>query len=172
MVVPVVHAGRTIDRLRLRLEGIDPAWCRVEPAQVTLRPGESSEARLSFRVPHGAPAGRHAYRLVAVSASGGERTVHESAIHVGEMTDLHLEVVPYRQRARGAASFRVYLRNAGNGDQLVRLFAGESGATLRFTLEPEDVALAPSEERVAWVHVRPTNVSPLGPPRSYVFWVG
>jgi len=55
---------------------------------------------------------------------------------------------------------------------VVRLFAAEAGATLRFTLEPEDMALAPGEERFARLRVRPTQVSALGPPKSLVFWAG
>src|SRR5688572_16781440 len=113
-LVPIAQQGRTLDRLALRLDGLDPSWYRLEPAQVTLRPGEQSEVQLTFTVPAAAPAGLHPYRVLAVSASGGERTILQSAIEVSTLADLQLEVLPYRQRARGAAGFRVRVRNFGN----------------------------------------------------------
>jgi hypothetical protein len=168
----VEHTAPTIDRLTLRVDGLDPAWCRVAPQHVVLRPGEHAEAHLTFAIPAGATGGSYPSRALAVDSAGRRTVLLESTLEVSALTDLLLEVLPYRQRARGAADFRVRVRNAGNTEQVVRLFAAEPGATLRFTLRPEDLAVAPGEERLTHLRVTPTGVSRFGRPRSHVFWAG
>src|ERR687885_1611764 len=70
----VRNTGELVEHIRLRVEGLEPAWWALSEADVSLLPDTSAWVQLTIRPPAEATAGSHPFRVVA--AGGSDTDTH------------------------------------------------------------------------------------------------
>src|SRR5262249_24496131 len=110
--VPVVatllvsNRGNLVDRMRVRVEGLDASWYQLSAAEVGLLPDQQQSIQLVIRVPTELGAGAHAFRVVAVSrADPTDSASVETTLNVVEGAAIGLTLVPQRRVARRTAHY-------------------------------------------------------------------
>ena len=139
----------------MRAIGLPEALVRSEPRALALFPEASGALTLILDLPDAFPAGTYPLTfVVAGSAPGATEAYHDLDLVVPPHPSLALTATPSRVRTRGRAAFTVEVRNDGNVPLDVALRAVDTDRTLRTSLTPSTLAVAPGEVATSTVLVR------------------
>ncbi|HET9442003.1 MAG TPA: hypothetical protein VFO65_01700, partial [Acidimicrobiales bacterium] len=144
-VVVVGNAGSDADRFDVRVQGPAAGWARVEPAELSLAPGEEVPVSVRFRPPRSPDTtpGLRPYSVVVASQGDGRvRAEATGAVEVASFTAVSASLFQVRGR-RGRPELGLALRNIGNRpvDTVVQARADGRGGLV--AVEPRTVVLVP-----------------------------
>ncbi len=157
-------------RARLRMTGPAAPWAFVVPPEVTLGPGEQTEARFGFRAPRGPEpaAGPLAFRLGVQAVDGADEAAVDGVLRVLPFDDVALVLGPAQPADDGSVRYQVTVANRGNGPARAALtVSGEGG--LAVETDRSAVVVAPGERETGTVVVR--SRSPAGRSRPALAFV-
>lgn len=191
-VVPlhIRNNGDIVEAYDLSVVGEPGSWATVEPAQVTLYPGTTTSATVTFRPPRSARAvaGSHEFGvMVRPTERPEESVVPEGVVEVLPYFETTAELVPRTSQGR-KGRHQVAIDNRGNVPVNVFIEAGSDGERLTFKQGDQGLTIAPGEARFTsitakarkriWrgqpvthpfvVDVRPENGSPVVLEGTYV----
>lgn len=145
----VGNLSAVIDGYSVRIFGLDAEWLTLEPARLSLFPGDSAIVALRIRLPHGFPAG---YRQVSVHVqSENDSAAFELAtvtLNVSSMPQLRLTVDPASVTGGSKAQYGLVVVNKGNSIVDVVPDAVDPEDTAEITFEPSFTHLLPGEQVV------------------------
>lgn len=170
IVVSVENGTSNVDEFRLRIDGLDPGWTRLEDATIRLFPGDQAHTILAIQVPATALAGLYVFRVVATSSRDSSLvTAVEARIEVPVIGRIDLVPIPERLRGRRSANGRLRLRNGRNAHTQVNLQATDGNGVLAFVLRPSDLVLEPGSEVETEVRAVLPRPRLTGPERWHLF---
>jgi eukaryotic-like serine/threonine-protein kinase len=144
--IMLANLGRTVDHLRLSIEGVPSSWADLPDEEVRLNPGDHTRVRLRVevdRVP-GNHAGEYVVTLRARSRSNpDESAVANARWHVMPFRGSALELTPSRASTRDRALFHAELSNSGNAPERFILDAEDERRSLRYRFADTGVAVEP-----------------------------
>ncbi|WP_412542696.1 zinc ribbon domain-containing protein [Longispora sp. K20-0274] len=168
-----VHNGGTrVEQFALVVLGPAAAWATVEPATLSVYPGDRAEATVRFAPPRtsASPAGRAGFRVQAAS------TVHpglvagsDGTLDVGVFRELGAVLVPQNTSGRGRTRHVLEVTNAGNVVEPVRITASDPDGRLRFGLPAGELSVPPGGTAVPVTVTAPWRF--VGAPRPHRFTV-
>ena len=144
----VTNTGGVVDSFALEVLGDPAAWAAVEPATLSLFPGQSETAKVRFKPPV-EPGLTPGSRPFAVRISSNEDPTHprveEGALHIAGVPVLTADISPRTGRARGkrAGKYQVALDNRGNAVALVDLTGFDGQDLVDVTVEPPRIEVGP-----------------------------
>jgi hypothetical protein len=147
------NTGGVVDRFTLRVDGLPSAWTTPDPESLSLFPGSSASARLTFRPPR-APspaAGACPFTVVAVSHTDEQvRVSDEASIEVLPFHDLDIRLVPEVSQIvpdiapdRHGADHHLEIENNGNCPVTLTLEARDPAEALSFAFRPPNPRVDP-----------------------------
>ena len=158
--VAIRTESRRTERVDLSVGGPLAPWATIEPAHLTIKPGDDHSAMISFHLPveAGLPAGPTGFTVEVVprtqarpehSNGHGETQgwVTEGMAFVLPLEAHRLELVPGRRRVRVEAT------NEGNVSLVLQLEATPTSGDLSVTLEDESLVMAPGATAVTWLRL-------------------
>ena len=165
------NESRLVDNYELSVLGLPEGWSVVNPPTAFLVPlgsgrGESdTTVRIDISPPrdYRSTAGIWTFELIAMSRTTA--TVAGRAIAQFEVKPFpawSVEAVPVVNSGRLKARYRVAVRNDGNGDQDLWLFALEDSGRLRTRFRAGALTLAPGSVGVDVLTLRPRLPLPVG----------
>ena len=166
----VENRGRVVDRVRLDVSGIPPAWLKEWRPELSLVPGAVVTLPVVI-VPPVAPvstAGGHTVVFTATSGVVACESIETGEFGILPFERLTLDVDP----RRAAGRFELVVTNAGNLPLNVRLDAAGQEEGLTIDLEAPAVELAPGEERRVRFHARSKNRTAFGRESVVLFTLG
>ena len=131
------NAGVVLDTFSFGISGLRPNWLSIEPAEVTLKPGEEATAVLTIRPPQGTNAGVYAFVVRTFShLNVNQRTEVPLKIEVRPSAGFRVGIFPKDAEAQGPREFKVSLTGdqASNCDLNIDLAATDTRQFLRFRL--------------------------------------
>jgi len=137
-------------------------WAVVVPPALTVAPGESGRARVTFTVPD-CERLAGSTRAFAVHVTGGTSAALGGCIEVPEVRDRRVSIHPLLARGRGPTAHTLTVENRGTGTARGAL---TSVGDLRLRLGVERVSVAPGEQATVGV-----TATPSGRPGPRVFTV-
>ena len=144
VVVEVRNTGSVIDGARARVLGLDRSWVSGEPDYIALFPDASDELRLRVRLPESFPAGDHSLQIeVASDVDPSQSQTLHATLHVIELAEPGLTIVPQTVTSRRDATFTVSCNNHGNATTTMELVAFDVEQELDLRLRPAVVELPP-----------------------------
>ncbi|GEL95058.1 carboxypeptidase regulatory-like domain-containing protein [Cellulomonas composti] len=156
-VVPleVVNTSEVIESLSVRALGVPEANVRTEPPALALFPDASGALTLTLALPDSFPAGTYPMTLVVSGqAPGGREAFHDVELVVPPRPHVRLDATPSVVRTRGRADFAIEVRNDGNVPLDIALRATDTDRTVRTTLVPATLSLAPGSTVAATLLVK------------------
>ncbi|MBS2964020.1 hypothetical protein KGA66_13265 [Actinocrinis puniceicyclus] len=144
----VTNTGTVVDSFTLQVLGEPAAWAAVEPATLSLFPGQSESAKLRLRPPLD-PKLAPGPRPYAVRISANEDPQHpcieEGVVSLAGKALLSADLSPRTGRARGrrAGRFQVALDNRGNAPVLVDLTGFDAQDLVDVTVQPPRIEVGP-----------------------------
>jgi hypothetical protein len=168
----VTNRGNLVDRVRVRVEGLDASWYQLSAGEVGLLPNQQQSVQLVIRVPAELGVGAHAFRVVAVSRADPTHSASVVAtLTVVEGAAIGLALVPQRQVTRRTARYVARIRNTGNADADLTIVAGDDAEQLDFAVEPDQLHVGAQSETTATVTVRARRSSIAGREQEHTFAV-
>jgi hypothetical protein len=173
----VRNTGEEPASFRLELGGDPAAWSWVTPASVTLAPGETAVAKVTFRPPRGSSpaAGPLPYQLRVVGTDDPDDpddvTVGDGVVTVAPFTDLFVSLEPMTVEGRRSAQLEACVENRGNRETQATLAAVDPEDALALNVEPPAVEVAVGGRATATVTARPRARRLWGSPRPHPFQV-
>ncbi len=162
---------------------IEPGWLVFSPPSFDLRPltpgsqsreGETQQTiRVDINLPGGVQAGTYAGQFVITARSGPDNNAMLPFTLIVEQRDAQtLELSPTELTSRRSqAVFQVLVVNQGNAPHHYSLYAQDSDDKCRFELKPDEIDLAPGQQAVLNLKVRPRQRNWTGSDESYSFTV-
>ena len=151
----VENRGRVVDRVRLEVSGIPPAWLQGWRPELSLVPSGVATLPIVIRPPIApeSAAGEHAVVVTATSGVDARESVEVGQLRILPFEHLSLRVDPLRSASR----FDMVVTNVGNLPLTVQLDAAgqEDGVTI--DLEAPAVDLIPGQERRVRVRASSKN---------------
>jgi hypothetical protein len=142
----VKNRAEIVDGYDLVVVGEPAAWCRVEPAKLTVYPGRVEAATLVVSPPAGpsVTAGRRPFGLRVTSEQDARRsTVAQGWVDVAAEAVVVAELHPQRVRGRLRAGLDLRLSASGNRPLRLRARAVDPADQLAAKVEPAIVDLPP-----------------------------
>lgn len=158
------NAGDVLDTFAFSISGVKPAWVRVEPAQLTLKSGESGSALLSVTPAPDTPAGSIPLVLRTFSyLNMKQRTELALKLEVRAAAGFQLSLDPKDAESQGQRDFRIILASnpSSNTDLVLNLSAADQDGACDYTFEQSQIAVPAKQTVVGTLHARPKK--PLGP---------
>jgi hypothetical protein len=146
----------------------------VEPAQLSLFPGNEGTATVFLRPPRAASiaAGSVPFAIRVRSKEDPQGSVaEEGVIEIGHFDDLAAELVPRTTRGRRKATVDLAIDNRGNVPLNAAIGGTDPDAALRFEARPPAVVAEPGTATFSKVEVRPRSRFLRGSPRTHPFQV-
>jgi hypothetical protein len=174
VVVTVRNTGSVVDQFAIDVLGDAAAWSVVEPAQLSLFPGNEGAATVFLRPPRAASvaAGSVPFAVRVRSKEDPQGSVaEEGIIEIGHFDDLAAELVPRTTRGRRKAVVDLAIDNRGNVPLNAMVQVVDPDAALRFEARPPAVVAEPGTATFSKVEVRPRSRFLRGSPRTHPFQV-
>lgn len=172
LTIRVRNSGSIVDRFDLSIVGPLAAWARVDPASLSLFPGQEGEAQIAFSPPReSAPrAGTYPYGVrVLAAADPGGASVEEGRVTVGPFTQVTAEIVPQTSRGSRGGRHEVIVENRGNAPVDVALAAADPDRLVDFEMRPDRIVIGPGERSGATVRASARDTFFTGAKQSHPF---
>lgn len=175
-VIPlqIRNNGEIVEGYHIEVVGPPAAWTTVEPASVSLYPGSSTTATLSFNPPRSArvPAGELQFGVVVTPMEHpDEAVVPEGVVEVLPFLDTTAELLPRTSQGRDCGRHQIAVDNRGNVPVTGLLSATDPTGQLRYRITPQALTVGPGEAGFADVRVRPAKRIWRGAPVTHPFAV-
>lgn len=170
----VRNSGQTVEEYRFEVVGACAAWAAVEPAVLSLYPGDSGTVSLMLRPPRDAtvPAGETPFGVrVVPTGEQGETVVPEGRVTVLPFTGTTAELVPRGSHGALAGRHQLAVDNRGNTPVTVRLGAQPGTERARVAFAASELHVAPGKAEFAKLRVRPVKRMWRGTPVTHPFQV-
>ncbi len=166
----VENRGRVVDRVRLEVSGIPPAWLRGWRPELSLVPGGVVTLPVVIRPPVApeATAGDHAVVFTATSGVDARESVEVGQLRILPFEHLVLAIEPQRSAGR----FELVVTNAGNQPLNAVLDAVGQEDGVSIDLEAPAVDIAPGEEKRIRLRARSKNRPAFGRDSVVLFTAG
>ncbi len=154
----VRNDGQVVDEYRFQVVGPLARWATVEPAKVSVYPGDPATVTVLFRPPRSweVLAGRAPYGVQVLPAQHPEDSVvAEGLVEVLPFYQSTAELVPRSSEGRGGGKHRVAVDNRGNVPIAVKLVAKDPEERLHLVLGSPALRIAPGTIQSADLQVRP-----------------
>jgi hypothetical protein len=151
------NTGHIVEGYRVDVVGPPAAWTTVEPAEVTLYPGDTATLSVDLHPPRSpeAPAGEHLYGVRVVPVEHPEEAVvPEAVVEVLPFLELTAELVPRTSHGRLGGRHEVAVDNRGNAPVEVTLTASDPADSLLARVRPETLTVEAGHAGFADVRVR------------------
>ena len=175
-VVPlhIRNTGTLVEGYRIEIVGAPAQWTTVEPAEVSLYPGDSTTATLAFHPPRSSavPAGYLPFGVrVIPTERPAEAVVPEGRVEVLPFLDTTAELIPRTSHGRGAAKHQIAVDNRGNSPVTVIFDGGDPANSLDVDVRAEGYTVNPGNAAFADVRVKAYKRLWRGAPITHPFVV-
>ncbi|WP_031080034.1 hypothetical protein [Streptomyces sp. NRRL WC-3549] len=170
----VRNSGRTVEEYRFEVIGACAAWSAVEPAALSLYPGDSGTVSLMLRPPRDStvPAGETPFGVrVVPTGEPGSTQVPEGHVTVAPFIDTTAELVPRASHGPRRGRHQLAVDNRGNTPVTVRLDARAGSEQARVTFATAELHIAPGHAEFAKLWARPARLMWRGTPVTHPFQV-
>jgi hypothetical protein len=176
VVIPlqIRNNGEIVEGYRIEVVGPPSAWSTVEPATVSLYPGSSTTATVSFHPPRtsGVSAGEMQFGVIVTPTEHpDEAVVPEGVVEVLPFLDTTAELLPRTSQGRRQGRHQVAVDNRGNVPVTTVMSATDPTGKVRFVVAPQALTVASGEAAFADVRVRPAKQIWRGAPVTHPFAV-
>jgi hypothetical protein len=147
--ITITNTSTVIGGYAVRVLGADPGWVTLEADELSLFPDETRTLIANVTAPRGIPAGS---RRIAVQVREltppHASSVTEIDLTVPAAKSVQMRADPLAVTAGKRASFSLVIENTGNTMIAAQLAGDDAEGQVRFTFEPERVALSPGEHAI------------------------
>ncbi|MFI7582790.1 hypothetical protein ACH9DO_03240 [Kocuria sp. M1N1S27] len=147
-----------VDEYRFRVVGPLARWATVEPATVSVYPGDSATVTVLFHPPRSweVAAGNAPYGVQVLPAQHPQDSVvAEGVVGVQPFWETSAELVPRTSEGRGGGRHRVAVDNRGNTPVTVQLVPKDPEERLQLVLGAPALRIPPGTVQSADLKVRP-----------------
>jgi hypothetical protein len=174
-VVPIQirNNGSIVEGYELAVIGPPGEWATVDPPTMSLYPGTTTTAAITFRPPRTARtvAGQHRFGVRVLPTEHPElAVVPEGVVEVLPFLETTAELVPHTSQGR-TGRHQVAVDNRGNAPVNVLIAAQSDGEQLRFKLDQVGLAVQPGEARFVRVWAKADKRIWRGQPVTHPFVV-
>ncbi|MET7644090.1 hypothetical protein ABZS83_10665 [Streptomyces sp. NPDC005426] len=172
--VTVRNSGATVEEYRFEVVGACAAWSSVEPAVLSLYPGDSRTVSLMLRPPRDAtvPAGETPFGIrVVPTGEQGRTVVPEGRVTVLPFTGTTAELVPRSSHGSLRGRHQLAVDNRGNTPVTVRLGAQPGSELARVAFGVTELQVAPGHAEFGRLRVSPVKRMWRGTPVTHPFQV-
>ncbi|MFE7533823.1 hypothetical protein ACFU67_06030 [Streptomyces rhizosphaericola] len=170
----ILNSGRTVEEYHFEVVGACAAWSAVEPAVLSLYPGDSGTVSLMLRPPRDAtvPAGETTFGIrVMPRGEAADTVVPEGRVTVLPFTETTAELVPRSSNGSRSGRHQLAVDNRGNVPVTVRLGARPGTEQARVDFDVPELRIEPGEARFGKLRVRPARRMWRGTPVTHPFQV-
>lgn len=170
----VRNTGSVVDEFRFQVLGDASPWTIVEPATLSLLPGDDGLVQVRFQPPRASeiPAGRVPFGVKVLSKEDPEASVvEEGIVDVGAFSDTFAELVPRTSRASWGATHDLAFDNRGNARVNATLTATDPDELLAFEVHPPALVADAGTATFAKIKIAPRKRFLRGPPQTRPFQV-
>ncbi|MFF2327714.1 MULTISPECIES: hypothetical protein [unclassified Streptomyces] len=156
----ILNSGSTVEEYRFEVVGACAAWSTVEPAVLSLYPGDSQAVSLILRPPRDStvPAGETTFGIRVVPTSEqGDTVVPEGRVTVLPFTETTAELVPRSSHGAWRGKHQIAVDNRGNIPATVRLGAQSGTERARVSFAADALQIAPGRAEFGKLRVRPAK---------------
>jgi hypothetical protein len=176
VVIPlqIRNNGEIVEGYRIEVVGPPAAWSTVEPSTVSLYPGSSTTATVSFHPPRssGTSAGEMQFGVIVTPTEHpDEAVVPEGVVEVLPFLDTTAELLPRTSQGRRHGRHQVAVDNRGNVPVTTVMSATDPTGKVRFAVAPQALTVSPGQAAFADVRVRPAKRIWRGAPVTHPFAV-
>jgi hypothetical protein len=174
-VIPVQirNNGSVVEGYDITVVGAPGAWATVEPAQVSLYPGTTTTATVTFTPPRTAAtvAGAHGFGVVVTPRDHpGDAVVPEGTVEILPFLETTAELVPRTSQGQ-RGRHQVAIDNRGNVPVNVLTRAHSDGDKLRFRVNPVGLEIPPGEAHFVKISAKARRKVWRGQPVTHPFQV-
>jgi hypothetical protein len=166
------NLGEIVDRFSLHIDELDPAWFTFSELSVSLFPGDSAQARITFQVPkkEGTKSGAYPFDLrVASDSDPDEYSIVQGSLELSPLAEFHLDMSPKRVETGKKATYKITLANSGTSDLTFNLKARDTEEGCHFWLTPENPVVPAWETVVVKLTGQPKKRPWIGENKRYDF---
>ncbi|MYT38856.1 hypothetical protein GTY66_22860 [Streptomyces sp. SID8356] len=170
----ILNSGRTVEEYHFEVVGACAAWSAVEPAVLSLYPGDSGTVSLMLRPPRDAtvPAGETTFGIrVMPRGEAADTVVPEGRVTVLPFTETTAELVPRSSNGSRSGRHQLAVDNRGNVPVTVRLGARPGTEQARVDFDVPELRIEPGEARFGKLRIRPARRMWRGTPVTHPFQV-
>ncbi|MFF9592758.1 hypothetical protein ACF1FX_26660 [Streptomyces sp. NPDC014646] len=170
----ILNSGSTVEEYRFEVVGACAAWSTVEPAALSLYPGDSRTVSLLLRPPRDSTvlAGETHFGIRVVPTSEQGRTVvPEGRVTVLPFTETTAELVPRGSNGAWRGRHQLAVDNRGNAPATVRLETRSGTDRARVSFGSDTLRIEPGRAEFGKVRVRPAKRMWRGAPITHPFQV-
>ncbi|MFJ1675843.1 hypothetical protein ACIODT_12635 [Streptomyces sp. NPDC088251] len=170
----ILNSGSTVEEYRFEVIGACAAWSAVEPASLSLYPGDSQTVSLVLRPPRDSTvlAGETPFGIRVVPTSEqGDTVVPEGRVTVLPFTETTAELVPRSSHGAWRGRHQVAVDNRGNSPATVRLGARSGTERSRVAFAADTLQIEPGRAGFGKLRIRPAKRVWRGTPVTHPFQV-
>lgn len=172
VALTITNTSEVIDAFRVQVFGLDPDWVTVEPARLSLFPGQTEQVDIRVELPVDYPASQRNLSINVTSDDDPDAFVlTEVALAVQPRTLTSVRVDPVTVTGGRSARFGLVVTNVGNAVATATPFATDPEDLAEFRFEPPRVDVAPGREQVIEITAHGGR-SWFGQPRARTFTFG
>ena len=172
LTVRVRNNGAIVDRFDIGVVGPLAPWARVEPAALSLFPGQEGEAQITFGPPRDTTprAGTYPYGVrIRAAADPTGAAVEEGRVTIAPFSLATAEIVPQTSRGSRHGRHEVLIDNRGNAPVDVTIVAADPDRLVDFEVRPDRVVIGPGERGGASVRAATRDTFFLGSKQNHPF---
>lgn len=170
----ILNSGRTVEEYHFEVVGTCAAWSAMEPAVLSLYPGDSGTVSLVMRPPREATvlAGESTFGIrVMPTGDRSDTVVPEGRVTVLPFTETTAELVPRGSNGSRSGRHQLAVDNRGNTPVTVRLGAQPGTEQARVVFAAPELRIEPGHAEFAKLRVRPAKRMWRGTPVTHAFQV-
>ncbi|QSS91958.1 hypothetical protein [Streptomyces sp. M54] len=170
----ILNSGRTVEEYHFEVVGACAAYTAVEPAVLSLYPGDSGSVSVMMRPPRDSAvlAGETTFGVrVTPAGDRGETVVPEGRVTVLPFTETTAELVPRSSNGSRGGRHQFAVDNRGNVPVTVRLGARPGTEQARVVFAASKLRIEPGHAEFAKLRVRPAKRMWRGTPVTHAFQV-
>ncbi|MEU6920199.1 MULTISPECIES: hypothetical protein [unclassified Streptomyces] len=168
----ILNSGSTVEEYRFEVVGACAAWSAVEPATLSLYPGDSQTVSFMLRPPRDstvlAAETPFGIRVVPTSEQG-DTVVPEGRVTVLPFTETTAELVPRSSHGAWRGRHQLAVDNRGNAPVTVRLGARSGTERARVSFAADALRIDPGRAEFGKVRIRPAKRVWRGIPVTHPF---
>jgi hypothetical protein len=168
------NTGDIVEGYRVEIVGPPSEWITVDPAEVTLFPGDMTTVDVDIHPARTAApvAGEHLFGVRVVSTEHAEdAVVPEAVVEVLPFTDVTAELIPRTSHGARGGRHEVAVDNRGNAPVTVGVSVSDPADMLITRARPETLTVEPGAAGFADVRVRSSRTLWRGQPVTHPFSV-